>query len=66
MIYQLEENNEIIGLYLAEDDIHDKIKTAYMKIQNLKNIVQLQKILKLKEYLQKKFMFKINKNNDNK
>ena len=29
MIYQLEGDRAIIGLYLAEDDIHDKIKIAY-------------------------------------
>lgn len=33
MIYQFENEREIIGLYLAEDNIHNKIKLAYNKWQ---------------------------------
>ena len=33
MIYQFENERKIIGLYLAEDNIHDKIKTAYKNWQ---------------------------------
>jgi predicted secreted Zn-dependent protease len=39
MIYQFENERKIIGLYLAEDDIHDKIKIIIQrKIQNLSKI----------------------------
>lgn len=33
MIYQLEEDRIIIGLYLAEDNIHSKIRIAYKNWQ---------------------------------
>lgn len=29
MIYQFENESEIIGLYLTENNIHDRIKAAY-------------------------------------